>query len=128
MPTSDRKLSLTIKNNLPREQDRITKLCSLVQFPSHSQSDKQFTFLVKSHMHSVQSQTPTLRTFWHASLLQTRTSEEKLSLCFKKALRHGGVLESECIAPCILDLGTSGQLHPQRKSPCYAFDRRLGGP
>jgi hypothetical protein len=54
-----------------------------------------------------------------------------------QAPRHEGVLESEGIAPRILDLGsrwrwvvsfTPRPLYSQGKSPWYPLDRRLGGP
>jgi hypothetical protein len=59
-----------------------------------------------------------------------------MSLCFKWAPRHEGVLASGGIAPRILDLGTKWRwvvsftprpLYPHGKSPWYPLDRRLGG-
>jgi hypothetical protein len=60
----------------------------------------------------------------------------KLSLRFNWAPRHGGVLGSGSIAPCILYLGTRWRwvvsftpwpLYPQGKSRWYSLDMRLGG-
>jgi hypothetical protein len=62
----------------------------------------------------------------------------KLPLCFtNSALCHEDVWKSGCIYLRFLDLGTSWRrvvslkprsLYPQRKSPRYPLDRKLGGP
>jgi hypothetical protein len=61
----------------------------------------------------------------------------KLSLCLTKHHAMKAYWGSGSIAPHILDLGTSRRrvvsftprpLYPQRKSPWYPLDRRLGGP
>jgi hypothetical protein len=61
-----------------------------------------------------------------------------LSLCFNRALRHGGVLrEWRYSSTNSLTPGTRWRwvvsftlwpLYPQRRSPWYPLDRRLGGP
>jgi hypothetical protein len=62
---------------------------------------------------------------------------DKMSLCFKWAPRHGGVLGSGGIDLHILDLGTRWRwvvsfapwpLYSQGKNPWYLLDRRPGGP
>jgi hypothetical protein len=62
--------------------------------------------------------------------------EVKLFLCFNWAPRHEGILGSDGTAPRILNLGTRWRwvvsftpwpLYPQRKSPWYPLNRRLGG-
>jgi hypothetical protein len=109
----------------------ITALCS----PTHFGDQPKSALLLSLFVYLYRNFSNNLPSFL-AQYLRQGEGKVKLSLCFNRAPRHGGLLRSGNIDPHVLDLGTGWrwmvsftvQLYPQRKTRRYLLDRRLGGP